>query len=74
LAVGGSHPSDITIKSSEVLALNPSTGFWELITNIPVPNSGAALVGVADYKIILVGGIVSKQRLYSNNVWIVSLE
>ena len=71
LAVGGRHSSDSTIQSSEVHALNPSTGLWKLITNIPVPTSGPAVVSVADNKIIVLGGSVgSKQRLTSTNVWI----
>jgi len=71
LAVGGCDLNDITIKSSEVHALNPSTGLWELITNIPVPTSGAAVVGVADNKIIVFGGVIgSKNRLFTSNVWI----
>ena len=75
LAVGGRHPSDVTIQSSEVHALNPSTGLWELITNIPVPTSGPAVVGVADNKIIVLGGAVgSKQRLFSSNVLIGTFE
>jgi len=71
LAVGGCDLNDITIKSSEVHALNPSTGLWELITNIPVPTSGAAVVGAADNKIIVFGGINgSQKRLFTTNVWI----
>ena len=75
LAVGGRHPSDATIQSSEIHALNPSTGLWELITNIPVPTSAPAVVDVADNKIIVLGGGVgSKQRLFSSNVWIGTFE
>jgi len=75
LAVGGRHSSDVTIQSSEVHALNPLTGLWELITNIPVPTSGPAVVGVADNKIIVLGGGVGfEKRLLSNNVWIGTLE
>ena len=59
LAVRGRHSSDPTIQSSEVHALSPSTGLWELITNIPVPNSGPAVVCVADNKIIVLGGTIS---------------
>ena len=75
LAVGGRYPSDPTIQSNEVLTINPSTGLWELITNIPVPTSGPAVVGVADNKIIVLGGGVGfEQRLFSNNVWIGTFE
>ena len=75
LVVGGSPPSDPTIQSNEVHALNPSTGLWELITNIPVPTRGPAAVGVADNKIIVLGGTIgSKQRLFSTNVWIGTFE
>ena len=71
LTVGGSPSSDATIQSSEVHALNPSTGLWELITNIPVPTRNPAVVGVADNKIIVLGGTVSfEQRVYSTDVWI----
>jgi len=70
LAVGGRHSSDPTIQSSEIHALNPSTGLWKLITNIPVPTSGPAVVGVADNKIIVLGGSVGfGKRLFSSNVW-----
>jgi len=69
LAVGGRHSSDATVQSSEVHALNPSNGLWELITNIPVATSGPAVVGVDD-NIFIVGGTVGfKQRLISANVW-----
>jgi len=75
LTVGGRHRSDVAIQSSEVHSLNPSTGLWELITNIPVPTSCPAVVGVADNKIIVLGGGVgSKQRLYSTNVWTATFE
>ena len=75
LAVGGRHPSDVTIQSSEIHALSPSTGLWELIANIPVPTSGPAVVGVDDNKIIVLGGSVGfKQRLFSTNVWISTFE
>ena len=71
LAVGGRHPSDATIQSSEVHALDPSTCLWKVIANIPVPTSGPAVVGVADNKIIVLGGTVgSIQKIFSNNVWI----
>ena len=41
------------------------------MTNIPVPTRGPAVVGVADNKIIVLGGTIgSKQRLFSTNVWI----
>ena len=62
MAVGGIHPSDVTIQSSEVHALNPSTGLWELITNIPVSTSGAAVVGVADNKIIVLEELLATNR------------
>jgi len=75
LIVGGRHPADVTVQSSEVHAFNSSTGLWELITNIPVPTSGPAVVSVADNKIIVLGGSVgSKQRLISTNVWIGTFE
>ena len=74
LAVGGRHPSDATIQSSEVHALNPSNDLWELITNI-LPTSAPAVVGVADNKIIVLGGVIgSKQKLISTNVWIGTFE
>ena len=69
LSVGGRHSSDATIQSSEVHAFNPSTGLWELMTNIPVATSGPTVVGVADNIFILGGTVGFQQRLISANVW-----
>ena len=64
LAVGGER-QNIT---SEVYALNPSTGQWKHLTNIPAARSGPAVMGVAD-NIIVIGGVTNNYG-YSNTVWI----
>ena len=64
LTVGGRKQS----RTSEVYALNPSTGQWKHLTNIPVARSGPAVVGVAD-NIIVIGGMTSDDK-YSKTVWI----
>ena len=69
LAVGGRQPSDMTSQTREVYALNPSTGQWKHLTNIPAARSFPAVVGVA-YNIIVIGGATNKNRKYSNLVWI----
>jgi len=75
LAVGGRHSSDATIQSDEVHALNPSTGSWELIANIPIAYSAPAAVTLADNKVIILGGTTnSNQRFYSKKVWIVTFD
>jgi len=69
LTVGGRQPHDKTSQTSEVYTLNPSTGQWKHLTNIPAARSFPAVVGVAD-KIIVIGGMTNKGQEYSNTVWI----
>ena len=68
LTVGGRRPSDISSQTREVYALNPSTGQWKHLTNIPAARSFPAVVGVAD-NMILIGGPTNNGK-YSNTVWI----
>ena len=68
LAVGGRQPSDITSQTHEVYALNPSTGQWQHLTNIPAARSFPAVMSVAD-NMILIGGLTNNCE-YSNTVWI----
>ena len=68
LTVGGRKSSDITSQTCEVCILNPSTGLWECITNIPEARSLPAVVGMDD-KIVVIGG-TGMDRKYSNNVWV----
>jgi len=69
LTVGGRQASDDTSQTREVYTLNPSTGQWKHLTNIPAVRSFPAVVGVVD-KIIVLGGMTNKNREYSNTVWI----
>ena len=64
LTVGGKQQN----RTSEVYALNPSTGQWKHLANIPAARSGPAVVGVAD-NIIVIGGTTSDGK-YSKTVWI----
>ena len=68
LTVGGRKSSDITSQTREVCILNPSTGQWECITNIPEAKSLPAVVGMDD-KIVVIGG-TDVNRKYSKNVWV----
>ena len=69
LTVGGTKSSELTSLTSEVYALNPSTGQWTHLTNIPAARSFPAVVSMDD-KMIVIGGMTSKNREYSNRVWI----
>ena len=53
LTVGGRQPSDITSQTSEVFALNPSTGQWRHVTNIPAGRSFPAVVSMDDKMIVI---------------------
>ena len=63
LTVGGRQQS----RTSEVYALNPSTGQWKHLTNIPAARNGAAAVGVSN-NIIVIGGTTSDGKR-SKTVW-----
>ena len=69
LTVGGRKPSKLTSQTSEMFALNPKTGQWTHLTNIPVATSYPAAVSMDD-KMIVIGGMTSKNKEYSNRVWI----
>ena len=69
LIVGGREPSDSTSQTSQVFALNPSTGQWRHVTNIPAARSFPAVVSMDD-KMIVLGGMTKENREYSNTVWI----
>ena len=73
LTVGGRKSSELTSQTSEVLALNPSTGQWTHLTNIPAGRSSPAAVNMDD-KMIVIGGMTSKNKEYSNRVWIGTFE
>ena len=67
--VGGRKPSELTSQTSEVYVLNQKTGQWTHLTNIPAARSFPAVVSMDD-KMIVIGGMTSKNREYSNSVWI----
>ena len=69
LTVGGRQLSDFTSQTSEVYALNPSTGQWTHLTNIPAARSYPAAINMDD-KMIVIGGMTSKNKEYSKRVWI----
>ena len=74
LTVGGRQPSDYASQSSEVYALNPSTGQWKCLSNnLPGARSLMATVSMDD-KMIVIGGMTNWNKEYSNNVWIGSFE
>ena len=69
LTVGGRKPSKLTSQTSEVYLLNQKTGQWTHLTNIPAARSFPAVVSM-DNMMIVIGGVTSKNREYSNRVWI----
>ena len=69
LIVGGRYPSDDHSQTTEVCTFDPSTGVWKQIANIPSARSFPAVVGVADNKIIVIGGL-TPQREFSKNMYI----
>ena len=69
LTIGGRKTSEFTNLTSEVYALNPSTGQWNCLTNIPAARSFPAAVNMDD-KMIVIGGLTSKNNEYSDRVWI----
>ena len=73
LTVGGRKASELTSQTSEMFALNPKTGQWTHLTNIPAAISFPAAVNVDD-KMILIGGLTIKNKEYSNRVWIGTFE
>ena len=73
LTVGGRKSLELTSQTSEVYVLNPSTGQWKYLTNIPAARSFPAAVNMDD-KMIVIGGMTSKNKEYSNRVWISTFE
>ena len=69
LAVGGRRPSDVTSQTHEVYALDPSTGQWKHLTDIPAARSFPAVVSIGD-KMIVIGGMTNKNSDFSNLVWV----
>ena len=69
LTAGGRQPSHSNNKTSEVCVFNPSTNQWKPIANIPVALTGPGVVGVADDKLIVLGG-ADKQNNFSRKLWI----
>ena len=69
LTVGGRLQSDICSQTREVYALNPSTGQWKHLTNIPAARSLPAVVSMGD-EMMVIGGMTNKNTKYSNLVWI----
>ena len=69
LTVGGRQPSDSTSQTNEVSALNPSTGQWKRVANIPAARSSPAVVSIDD-KMIVIGGMTKEDEEYSDKVWI----
>ena len=69
LTIGGRQPFDQTSQTCEVHILNTSTGQWKHLTNIPAARSLPAVVSIDD-KIIVIGGMTSKNKEYSKTVWI----
>ena len=64
LAVGGGQQS----RTSEVCIVNPSTGQWKHLTNIPAVRSSPAVLGVAE-NILVIGGVTNENK-FSNTIWI----
>ncbi|XP_065919298.1 uncharacterized protein [Dysidea avara] len=56
LTVGGRQPSDVTSKTNEVCAFNPSTGLWKELANIPTARTFPGIANVADDTLIMMGG------------------
>jgi len=62
LTVGGRKPSDVTSKTSEVYAFNPSTGVWEQIANIPPAKSFPGIANLTEFTFIVMGGANNQQK------------
>ena len=68
-SIGGRQPSNVNSQTDEVCIFNPTANQWRPIANIPVATSGPAVVGVADNKLIVLGGM-TKGGNFSTEVWI----
>ena len=69
LIIGGFKQSDVIIKTDNIYILDPSTGNWRQLLNIPAPRSGAAVVTVNN-KIVVIGGVTNQNGEYSDTVWV----
>ena len=69
LTFGGREPSNKASQTTEVCAFNPSTDSWKQIATAPEARSCSAVVGVAENKILLLGG-TTKQEKYSSEAWL----
>ena len=73
LTVGGRELSDLYSQTSEMHSLNPLTGQWKHVANIPAVRSFPAVVSMDD-KLIVIGGMTNANREYSKTVWIGAFE
>ena len=73
LIIGGYKQSDVNIKTNNIYILDPSTGNWRQLLNIPAPRSGAAVVTVNN-KIVIIGGVTNQNREFSDTVWVGTIE
>ena len=73
LIIGGYKQSDVNIKTDNIYILNPSTGNWRQLLNIPAPRSSVAVVTVNN-KIVIIGGGTNQNREYSDTVWVGTIE
>ncbi|XP_065882519.1 kelch domain-containing protein 8B-like [Dysidea avara] len=76
LAVGGRKQSDDASQANAIHALNPTTGSWVHIADIPAGRSRTAVVAVADNRIMCIGGATRPtiDQNFSNVVWIGAFE
>ena len=78
VAIGGRNHSNLSKKTSQLCALDMSGGVWKPIANLPQARSRLAAVGVADNKIICIGGALSRTESqgaeYSSVVWIGTID
>ena len=74
VAIGGRNQSNVSKKTCQLCAFDMSSGVWKSIANLPQARSRLAAVGVADNKIICIGGALSRMdnqdAEYSSVVWI----
>ena len=69
LIIGGRKQSDVSTKTDNIYILDPSTGNWRQLLNIPAPRSGAAVVTVNN-KIVVIGGLTYRNSKLSDTVWV----
>jgi len=74
LCMQGKHLLTIGEHTNNVYKFNKVSHSWEVIEHTPSIRSGSAAVGVADNKIVVVGGYDMRQKKYTDTVWIGSCE